>query len=366
MSKMHGPRLLHVVTQKGKGYEPAEGDPCFYHGVPPFDKETGEMAGKTSGETYTKIFSDWICDAAARDSDLIAITPAMREGSGLVRFAEEYPERYFDVGIAEEHAMTFAAGLACEGLKPVVAIYSTFLQRAYDQLAHDIALQNLDVTLAVDRAGQVGEDGPTHAGSFDLSYVRSIPNMMVMAPANESECRQMLQTAYEHPGPAMVRYPRGSGPGVAPSDELTTLPIGKGEVCREGRGIALLSFGSMLEPALQAAEELDATAVNMRFVKPLDEALVQRLAKNHELLVTLEENVVQGGAGSAVNECLAGLDQPVRTLNLGLPDRFVDQASSEQQLAECGLDSSGIVRSITLFQGEHLLPGQMAGARNPA
>jgi 1-deoxy-D-xylulose-5-phosphate synthase len=367
MSKMHGPRLLHVVTQKGKGYEPAEGDPCFYHGVAPFDKETGEMAGKSSGETYTKIFSDWICDAAAKDSDLIAITPAMREGSGLVRFAEQYPERYFDVGIAEEHALTFAAGLACEGLKPVVAIYSTFLQRAYDQLAHDIALQNLNVTLAVDRAGQVGEDGPTHAGSFDLSYVRSIPNMMIMAPANEKECRQMLQTAFEHPGPAMVRYPRGSGPGVAVSDELTTLPIGKGEVRREGgRGIAMLSFGSMLEPALQAAEELDATVVNMRFVKPLDEDLVQRLAKNHELLVTLEENVVQGGAGSAVNECLAGLDQPVRTLNLGLPDRFVDQASSQQQLAECGLDSSGIVRSITLFQGEHLLPGQVAGAGNPA
>jgi 1-deoxy-D-xylulose-5-phosphate synthase len=366
MSKMRGPRLLHIVTQKGKGYEPAEGDPCFYHGVPPFDKETGEMVGKSSGETYTKIFSDWICDAAAEHPDLIAITPAMREGSGLVRFAEEYPERYFDVGIAEEHALTFAAGLACEGLKPVVAIYSTFLQRAFDQLAHDIALQNLDVTLAVDRAGQVGEDGPTHAGSFDLSYVRSIPNMIVMAPADERECRQMLQTALEYEGPAMVRYPRGSGPGVAAGADLTPLPIGRGEVCREGSGVALLSFGSMLAPALQAAEELDATVVNMRFVKPLDESLVQRMAERHELLVTLEENVVQGGAGSAVNECLAGLDQPVRTLNLGLPDRFVDQASSQQQLAECGLDSGGIVRSITLFQGEHLRPGQVVGAGNPA
>jgi 1-deoxy-D-xylulose-5-phosphate synthase len=366
MSKMRGPRLLHVVTQKGKGYEPAEGDPCFYHGVPPFDKETGEMAGKPSGETYTKVFSDWICDTAEKNPGLIAITPAMREGSGLVRFAEEYPERYFDVGIAEEHALTFAAGLSCEGLKPVVAIYSTFLQRAYDQLAHDIALQNLDVTLAVDRAGQVGEDGPTHAGSFDLSYVRSIPNMIVMAPADEKECRRMLQTAFEYEGPAMVRYPRGRGPGVAAGDELTTLPIGRGEICREGSGIALLSFGSMLAPALQAAEELGATVVNMRFVKPLDEDLVLRIAEKHELLVTLEENVVQGGAGSAVNECLAGLDRPVRTLNLGLPDRFIDQASSQQQLAECGLDSSGIIRSITLFQGEHLHPGQVAGAGNPA
>jgi 1-deoxy-D-xylulose-5-phosphate synthase len=366
MSKMHGPRLLHVVTQKGKGYEPAEGDPCFYHGVPPFDKETGEMAGKASAETYTKIFSDWICDAAAANPDLIAITPAMREGSGLVRFAEEYPERYFDVGIAEEHAMTFAAGLACEGLKPVVAIYSTFLQRAFDQLAHDIALQNLDVTLAVDRAGQVGEDGPTHAGSFDLSYVRSIPNMVVMAPADEKECRQMLQTAHEYQGPAMVRYPRGSGPGVAAGSDLATLPIGRGEICREGRGVALLSFGSMLAPALQVAEELNATVVNMRFVKPLDESLIQSMAEKHELLVTLEENVVQGGAGSAVNECLAGLDQPARVLNLGLPDRFVDQASSRQQLAECGLDSEGIIRSITLFQGEQLLPEQVAGAGNQA
>jgi 1-deoxy-D-xylulose-5-phosphate synthase len=364
MGKMHGPRLLHIVTQKGKGYEPAEGDPCVYHGVTPFDKETGEMSGKSSGETYTKVFGDWLCDAAAGDERLIAITPAMREGSGLVRFAENYQDRYFDVGIAEEHALTFAAGLACEGLKPVVAIYSTFLQRAYDQLAHDIALQNLDVTLAVDRAGQVGEDGPTHAGSFDLSYVRSLPNMVVMAPANERECRQMLQTAYDYEGPAMVRYPRGSGPGETLDKELTTLAIGKGAVCREGRGVALLSFGSMLAPALQAAEELDASVVNMRFVKPLDEQLVLRMAEKHELIVTLEENVVQGGAGSAVNECLASHDHTVRILNLGLPDRFIDQASSQQQLAECGLDRDGIVRSITLFQGEHIHPGQMVGAGN--
>ncbi len=364
MSKMRGPRLLHVVTQKGKGYEPAEGDPCVYHGVPPFDKETGEMAGKPSGETYSKIFGDWLCDAAAEDSRVTAITPAMREGSGLVRFAEEYQDRYYDVGIAEEHALTFAAGLACEGLKPVVAIYSTFLQRAFDQLAHDIALQNLDVTLAVDRAGQVGEDGPTHAGSFDLSFVRAIPNMVVMAPADEKECRQMLQTALNYDGPAMVRYPRGSGPGVAAGKELTTLEIGRGEVCREGSGMALLSFGSMLPAAMAAAEELNATVANMRFVKPLDENLIQRLAKQHELLVTLEENVVQGGAGSAVNECLAGLDHPVRVLNLGLPDRFVEQATSQQQLEQCGLDSHGIVRSITLFQGGSILSGHVAGAGN--
>ncbi len=364
MSKMRGPRLLHVVTQKGKGYEPAEGDPCVYHGVPPFDKETGEMAGKPSGKTYSNIFGDWLCDAAAQDPRVTAITPAMREGSGLVRFAEEYQDRYYDVGIAEEHALTFAAGLACEGLKPVVAIYSTFLQRAFDQLAHDIALQNLDVTLAVDRAGQVGEDGPTHAGSFDLSFVRSIPNMVVMAPADEKECRQMLQTALEHDGPAMVRYPRGSGPGVAAGKELTTLEIGRGEVCRKGTGIALLSFGSMLTAAMAAAAEINATVANMRFVKPLDENLIQRLAKQHELLVTLEENVVQGGAGSAVNECLAGLDHPVRVLNLGLPDRFVEQATSQQQLEQCGLDSHGIVRSITLFQGGSILSGHVAGAGN--
>jgi 1-deoxy-D-xylulose-5-phosphate synthase len=346
MKEMHGPRLLHISTLKGKGYAPAEGNPSFYHGVPPFDPESGEVAKRSGGPTYTQVFGEWICDAAAQDSRLIGITPAMCEGSGLTRFAAEHGERYFDVGIAEEHALTFAAGMACEGLKPVVAIYSTFLQRGYDQLAHDIALQNLDVTLAVDRAGQVGQDGPTHAGSFDLSYARSLPNMVVMAPADEQECRRMLQTAFEHDGPALVRYPRGSGPGVEVGSDLTPLPMGKGELRREGSGVALLAFGSMLTPALEVAEKLNATVVNMRFVKPLDEELVLRLAANHSLLVTIEENVVQGGAGSAVNELLAQAALPVPILNLGLPDRFIDQASSAEQLQECGLDATGILHAV--------------------
>ncbi len=361
MKDIPGPRLLHVVTKKGKGFRPAEVDPCYYHGVPAFDPETGAIKNAASGPTYTKIFSDWICDAAAEDPDLVAITPAMREGSGLVRYAEEYPDRYFDVGIAEAHALTFAAGISCEGLKPVVAIYSTFLQRAFDQLAHDIALQNLDVTLAVDRAGLVGEDGPTHAGSFDLSYVRSLPNMLVMAPADENECRQMLQTAYEYKGPAMVRYPRGTGPGVAISEQRTVLPLGKAELVRDGKKIALLAFGSMLAPALSAAESMHATVVNMRFVKPLDEDMVIRLAETHEILVTLEENVIQGGAGSAVNECLAMHDTSVRVLNLGLPDRFIEQASSAQQLESCGLDVSGIISSVNNFAGRDKMASSVSG-----
>lgn len=346
MKAIPGPRFLHVVTQKGRGFTPAESDPCYYHGVPPYDPDTGEITKAASGPTYTQVFGDWICDAAGEDPRLVAITPAMREGSGLVRYADEYPDRYFDVGIAEPHALTFAAGMACEGLKPVVAIYSTFLQRAFDQLAHDISLQNLDVTLAVDRAGLVGEDGATHAGSFDLSYVRSLPGMVIMAPADENECRQMLQTAYDYTGPAMVRYPRGVGPGVAVSEERTPLPIGKGEKVREGKGIALLAFGSMLAPALQAADSLDATVVNMRFVKPLDQDLVIELSEKHDILVTLEENMIQGGAGSAVNECLAEHNISVAVLNLGLPDRYIEHASSAQQLQMCGLDADGIVSSI--------------------
>ncbi len=349
MQAMSGPRLLHVVTQKGRGYEPAEGNPCSYHGVTPFDPVTGKMVKSSTKTTYTKVFSEWLCAAAERHPELIAITPAMCEGSGLNRFAELYPERYFDVGIAEEHALTFAAGMACEGMKPVVAIYSTFLQRAYDQLVHDIALQNLDVTFAVDRAGQVGADGPTHAGSFDLSYSRALPNMVVMAPADERECRQMLQTALEYNGPALVRYPRGGGSGVAVDSELVTLPIGKGEIRRQGQRVALLAFGSMLAPALEAAESLDATVANMRFVKPLDEELIETLATSHDLLVTVEEGVVHGGAGSAVNELLARLGQRVKILNLGLPDRFVGHASAAEQLAECGLDSAGIVKSVEEF-----------------
>lgn len=285
----------------------------------------------------------------------------MREGSGLVRYAKEYPERYFDVGIAEPHALTFAAGMACEGLKPVVAIYSTFLQRAFDQLAHDISLQNLDVTLAVDRAGQVGEDGATHAGSFDLGYVRSLPNMVIMAPADENECRQMLQTAYEYTGPAVVRYPRGVGPGVEVTDDRTPLPIGQGVKVREGKSIALLAFGSMLAPALQAADSLDATVVNMRFVKPLDEDLIIEMSKKHDILVTLEENMIQGGAGSAVNECLAEHNIRVAVLNLGLPDRYIEHASSAQQLQMCGLDADGIVGSIERYMGDVKSAKPMSG-----
>ncbi len=304
-----GPRFLHVVTRKGKGYQPAEGDPCVYHGVTPFDPATGKMEKKPSGKTYTQVFGEWLCDMAARDVRLVGITPAMREGSGLVQFSERFPTRYFDVGIAEQHALTFAAGLACDGMKPVVAIYSTFLQRGYDQLIHDICLQNLPVLLAIDRAGLVGADGATHAGSYDFSYLRCLPNMTVMAPADENECRQMLATGFQLDTPAAVRYPRGAGPGAAVDPALLTLPIGKAEIRREGKRIALLAFGSMLAPALEAGAAFNATVVNMRFVKPLDEELVRELARNHDLLVTVEENVVAGGAGSAVNECLmaAGL-----------------------------------------------------------
>ncbi len=346
MKTMPGPRLLHVVTQKGKGYEPAEGQPVTYHGVTPFDRKTGEMHKKAGAVTYTKVFGDWLYDAASKDMRLVGITPAMCEGSGLSRFAERFPERYVDVGIAEQHALTLAAGMACEGLKPVVAIYSTFLQRAYDQLIHDICLQDLDVTLAVDRAGPVGADGATHAGSFDLSYCRCLPNMTIMAPPDENECRRMLQTAYEHPGPAMVRYPRGSGPGVPVETDIEVLPMGKAELRRQGRGAALLAFGTLLASALEAAKTLDASVVNMRFVKPLDEGLILEMARTHRLLVTLEENVVAGGAGSAVAELLAREGVEVRCLHLGLPDRFLDQASQQEQLAECGLDVPGITAAV--------------------
>ncbi|MES9879840.1 MAG: 1-deoxy-D-xylulose-5-phosphate synthase [Sedimenticola sp.] len=354
MRKMSGPRLLHVITTKGRGYLPAESDSCVYHGVTPFDPDTGKMNGKSApGPTYTQVFGDWLCDVAAEDSRLVAITPAMSEGSGMVEYSRRFPERYYDVGIAEQHAVTFAAGLACDGVKPVVAIYSSFLQRAYDQLIHDVALQNLDVTFAVDRAGQVGADGATHAGSFDLSFIRCIPNMVVMAPANELECRQMLQTAYLHKGPAMVRYPRGSGPGTTPGSELSVLPIGRGEIRRHGKRVALLAFGSMLAVAEAAAETLGAGVANMRFIKPLDVALVLELAERYDLLVTLEENVVQGGAGSAVNECLAATGHKMRILNLGLPDRFIEHATAQQQLAEAGLDLEGVVNAVNqVLDGE--------------
>ncbi len=346
MKAMHGPRFLHVVTQKGRGYAPAEGDPCVYHGVTPFNPSTGQMAKKAAGKSFTQVFSDWVCDCAAEDERLVAVTPAMCEGSGLVAFAERFPRRYFDVGIAEQHAVTFAAGMACEGLKPVVAIYSTFLQRAYDQLLHDVALQDLDVTFAVDRAGQVGADGATHAGSFDLSYARCIPNMAVMAPADEAECRLLLQTAYAHPGPALVRYPRGVGIGAAVGTDLETLPWGRGEVLHRGKEVALLVFGTLLDTARRVADRLGASVANMRFIKPLDHELVLEFAASHRLLVTLEENVVQGGAGSAVNEALHAAGINAEVLNLGLPDHFIEQGTQAEQLEIAGLSVEKIESRI--------------------
>ena len=346
IKQLDGPQFLHVVTRKGKGYKQAEEDPILYHGVGKFQPDQGIVSKPSAKLAYTQIFGDWLCDMAAKDSRLIGITPAMREGSGLVRFSKEYPDRYFDVGIAEQHAVTFAAGAACEGLKPVVAIYSTFLQRAYDQLIHDVAIQNLPVVFAIDRAGLVGADGPTHAGSFDLSYLRCIPNITVMTPADENECRQMLYTAFQLDTPAAVRYPRGSGPGVQIQQEMQTIPLGKGEIRRQGKQIALLAFGSMLTPCLEAGDELDATVVNMRFVKPLDQELVATLAAEHELLVTIEENTIMGGAGSAVMESLSSRDKNVRLLQLGLPDSFIDQGDPAHMLSDCGLDKAGIIRSI--------------------
>ncbi|HEX6005852.1 MAG TPA: 1-deoxy-D-xylulose-5-phosphate synthase, partial [Burkholderiales bacterium] len=354
---LRGPQFLHVVTRKGQGYKLAEADPVLYHGVSKFDRVNGITGGKSGGkQSYTQVFGDWACDMAARDERLIAITPAMREGSGLVKYAELYPDRYFDVGIAEQHALTFAAGLACEGCKPVVAIYSTFLQRAYDQLIHDIQIQNLPIVFAIDRAGLVGADGATHNGSFDLTYLRCLPNMTVMTPADENECRQMLYTAFQMNTPAAVRYPRGTGPGVPVSAEMQALPIGKGEIRRESgataRRIAILAFGAMLAPALKAAEEFDATVVNMRYVKPLDAALVLDLADRHDLIVTVEENVIMGGAGSAVIECLEAQRRATPVLQLGLPDRFIDQGDPGIQLAECGLNPEGIVKAIRARLGE--------------
>ncbi|MBV2194665.1 MAG: 1-deoxy-D-xylulose-5-phosphate synthase [Azonexus sp.] len=347
LKKIKGPKFLHVITKKGQGYKLAENDPILYHGVGKFAACDGIQSGKGGGKlTYTQVFGDWLCDMAKADSRLVGITPAMREGSGMVRFAREHADRYYDVGIAEQHAVTFAAGLACEGLKPVVAIYSTFLQRAYDQLVHDVALQNLPVIFAVDRGGLVGADGPTHHGTFDLSYVTCIPNMVVMTPSDEAECRRMLSTAYALDCPSMVRYPRGSGTGAIPSTQLDTLPVGKGEVRRHGKGVALLAFGTLLAPALAAGDEIDATVANMRFVKPIDADLIVELAGNHSLLVTLEENAVIGGAGSEVERVLAerGLNVPV--LRLGLPDRFIDHGEQGQLLAELGLDKDGIVHAV--------------------
>jgi len=364
MREMQGPRFLHVITQKGKGFEPAEGQPTTYHGVTPFNRDTGKLEKAKKGRSYTNVFSDWLCDMAAIDEKLIGITPAMREGSGLVKFSQQFPDRYFDVGIAEQHSLTFAAGLACEGLKPVVAIYSTFLQRAYDQLIHDISIQDLDILFAIDRAGLVGADGATHAGVYDYSYMRCIPGMVVMAPVDEAECRDMLYTGHLHTGPASVRYPRGGGPGVAENKKMTQLPIGKGEIRRQAKhnphSIAILAFGTMVYPAVAVGDALDCTVVNMRFVKPLDEALVLQLADSHSLVVTIEENVIMGGAGSAVNECLVKNTRQVAMLNLGVPDQHLDHGSQQQQLAEISLDVEGIKKQIQqklkdMEQGEHKL-----------
>ena len=349
---LDGPQFLHVVTRKGAGYKLAEEDPILYHGVGKFDPTKGIIAKPASKPTYTQVFGDWLCDMAALDSRLIGVTPAMREGSGLVRFSQEYPNRYFDVGIAEQHAVTFAAGAACDGLKPVVAIYSTFLQRAYDQLIHDVAIQNLPVVFAIDRAGLVGADGPTHAGSFDLSYLRCIPNMTVMTPADENECRQMLYTAFQLNTPSAVRYPRGSGLGTKIQKKMSALPIGRGEIRRPGNRIAILAFGTLLAPCLEVGEVLDATVANMRFVKPLDDELVSDLAKTHDLIVTVEENTIMGGAGSAVLESLMGKGIAIKVLQLGLPDVFLDQGDPVQMLSDCGLDKDGILKSIQEKLGE--------------
>ena len=361
MKAMSGPRFLHIATQKGKGFEPAEGQPIAFHGVGPFDPNTGKVEKKSNKRTYTQVFGDWLCDMAKDDERLIGITPAMREGSGLVQFSKQYPDRYFDVGIAEQHALTFAAGTACDGLKPVVAIYSTFLQRAYDQLIHDISVQGLDVTFAIDRAGIVGADGPTHQGAFDLSFLRCVPGMVIFAPSDEAECRDMLYSAFLHEGPAAVRYPRGSGPGAIESAVMQKIPIGKAQIRREGQGVALLTFGTMLGAALEAAETLNATVVNMRSVKPLDTNLILDMAKAHELLVTIEENTVLGGAGAGVSEVLseAGCETPM--MILGLPDQHVDQGDPALVLANCGLDATGICAAV-----QHRRPLQSVTSRSSA
>ena len=346
IKKLKGPQFLHVITRKGQGYKLAEDDPVLYHGPGKFNPAEGIRKAAGAKPTYSQVFGDWLCEVAAADKRMVAITPAMREGSGMVKFSERFPERYFDVGIAEQHAVTFAAGLACEGLRPVVAIYSTFLQRGYDQLIHDVAIQNLPVVFALDRGGVVGGDGATHNGVFDYAFLRCIPNMTVMAPSDEDECRQMLSTGLALPGPSAVRYPRGAGPGAALDKPLAGLPVGKGEVRRKGKRVAILAFGAMLAPALEAGEVLDATVANMRFVKPLDEALIRELAETHEILVTVEEHALIGGAGSAVCEVLASLKLVNRIVLLGLPDRFIDHGDPARLLASLGLDGAGIVKSI--------------------
>ena len=347
LKHLKGPQFLHVITKKGQGYKLAEVDPVLYHGVSKFQPEVGIAGGSGGGKpSYTQVFGDWLCDMAAADSRLVGITPAMREGSGLLRFSERFPDRYYDVGIAEQHAVTFAAGLACEGLRPVLAIYSTFLQRGYDQLLHDVALQNLPVVFALDRGGLVGADGPTHHGAFDLSFLSCVPNLLLMTPSDEDECRKMLTTAFFHDGPAAVRYPRGGGTGVAIDAQLVGLPVGKGEIRRHGQAVALLAFGSMLAPALAAAAEIDATVANMRFVKPIDRELIVSLAAEHSLLVSVEENAVIGGAGTEVARVLEEAGSATRLLRLGIPDRFIEHGDQALLLADIGLDCAGIVRAI--------------------
>ena len=351
LKKLNGPQFLHVITRKGHGYQLAEADPILYHGVSRFQPDIGieeNNAGKTP--TYTQVFGQWLCDMASVEPKLVAITPAMGEGSGMTEFAKQFPDRYFDVGIAEQHAVTFAAGLACEGMRPVVAVYSTFLQRGYDQLLHDVALQNLPVVFAIDRGGLVGADGPTHHGAFDLSYLTCIPNMVVMTPGDEEECRRMLTTAFRHAGPCAVRYPRGVGPGIATEKSLTDIPIGRGEIRRQGKKVALLAFGSMLIPALEAAEELDTTVANMRFAKPMDRELVIALAREHSLLISVEENAAIGGAGSEIARILEETGNPVRFVRMGLPDRFIDHGDQLRLLAEVGLDKAGIIRTVQAYQ----------------
>jgi len=351
IKKLQGPQFLHVITRKGQGYKLAEDDPIAYHGPGKFDPAEGLKAAAGAKPTYSQIFGEWLCDMAALDPRLVAITPAMREGSGMVKYSEQFPERYFDVGIAEQHAVTFAAGLACEGMRPVLGIYSTFLQRGYDQLIHDVAIQNLPVLFALDRAGLVGGDGATHNGAFDFAYLRTVPNLTVMAPADADECRQMLYTGFMSNGPCSVRYPRGAALGEA-KKEMKAIPLGKGEVRRPGKRVAILAFGAMLKPALEAAEELDATVANMRFVKPLDLELLRQVCENHHLIVTVEEHQVMGGAGSAVCEALTEMKIEKRVLLLGLPDRFIDHGDPAKLLASVGLDAPGIRNSVRKAMSE--------------
>lgn len=348
MKDLEGPQFLHVVTQKGKGFNPAERDPIGYHAISKLEP-TAKEPEKTKAPKkpkYCNVFGEWLFDMAEADERLVGITPAMKEGSDLIRFSDHFPERYFDVAIAEQHSVTVAAGMACEGMKPVVAIYSTFLQRAYDQLIHDVAVQNLDVVFAIDRAGMVGEDGPTHGGCYDIAYLRCIPDMLVMTPGDENETRQLLTTGFQYNGPAAVRYPRGTGPGATIVKELEPLPVGKGEIRRQGKRVAILAFGTILDHALQAGEELDATVANMRFVKPLDEVLVRELARSHELLITVEEGCIAGGAGSAVLEYLQREELSTPVVTLGIPDRYIEAAKHSEQLAECGLDKAGIIKAV--------------------